>query len=111
VKVLEVIERVTLVILGALAGIIVLDALLRVFGGRVDNPFVRFVFDTDDRVTPDVLDTLVVNQRFLQTSLFNLAFYGLLVFLVIYGFRTARAIVGTARRQDKRHGGDGPPAE
>lgn len=102
-KVLEVAERVTLVILGAFTGIIVLDALLRIFGGRLDNPLVKFVFDTDDRITPNVLDTLVVNQRFLQTSLFNLAFYGLLVFLVIYGFRTARAIVGTAQKQDRKH--------
>jgi hypothetical protein len=103
VKVLDVVERVVLVVLGAFVAIVVLDALLRVFGGRLDNPFVKFVFDTDDRVTPNVLDTLVVNQRFLQTTLFNLAFYGLLVFVARYGFRTARAIVGTARKQDKEH--------
>lgn len=76
-------RRITLYLLTLPVALIVVDAVLRFFDAQLSNSLVRRIYALEDRLTLDILDTIVADQRFLQTAAFNLLFWGIVVAFVI----------------------------
>jgi len=84
---LSVTRRITMYVLTLPVLLIVIDAVLRFFDAQLSNSLVRRIYAYEDGLTPDILDTIVPNQSFLQTAAFNLLFWGIVIAFFLALFR------------------------
>jgi hypothetical protein len=95
-------RRITLYVLTIPVLLIFADAVLRFFDAQLSNSLVRRIYALEDQLTPDILDTIVPEQSFLQTAAFNLLFWGIVVAFFIALFRLLESAFGSSGGRSKK---------
>jgi uncharacterized membrane protein len=92
-KVLDIVQRVTLLFFLLPVIFIVVDGVLNFFDAREDNAVVSFFAERADASIWEPLETMFAEQGDLQTALLALAFWGIVVGAVALVFKGVRALL------------------
>lgn len=111
-RVINAIRRLVLVVLAVPVMAIILDTVFRYFDAQAANPVISTVRRVQGAVTPPVVLWMFPDQQYYQTAALALAFYGILVLVVMVVFRLIAAIaVRVARPRTAKHGKVKPQEE
>lgn len=91
-RVINALKRLALLVLAVPVLAIILDTVFQRFHAQIANPVVRTVRQVHTAVTPPVVRWMFPDQQYYQTAALALAFYGILVVVVVVLFGLIAAI-------------------